>query len=242
MKKDILIVSDLHLGLIDSKCEQFLEFIKDRRFGKIILNGDIIDGWALNRGAKWRNRYTKVLNKLLKLSKNTEIIWVRGNHDEFISEYIDMVFGNIKIVENYVLKIDGKKYFIFHGDIIDIFITKYKWLSVIGSIGYDFALFLNRFYNGIRLFFGLDYYSLSQVIKRSVKMATNHINNFEEVAIDIGRKNGCDGVICGHIHEPADKHINGYHYLNSGDWVENMSYIIINRKGEISVRNEIKKE
>lgn len=235
MKGETLIVSDIHLGMFDSKSDEFLEFIKVHKFSRIILNGDIIDGWSLERGSKWRKRHMRVLTKLLKLSNKVEMIWVRGNHDEFIRDFVGMKFGNIKIVENYKLKVGGRRYFIFHGDIIDIFITKYKWLSHIGSIGYDVALFLNRLYNGVRNFFGLEYYSLSKVLKSSVKMATNHINNFEEVAVRIGIENGCDGVICGHIHEPVDKNINGYRYLNSGDWVENMSYIIISKFGDISL-------
>lgn len=239
MKYEAIIVSDLHLGTKDSKTEEFLNFIEKHPTDLLILNGDIVDGWALERGAKWKKKYTKVINKLLKLSNKTQIIWIRGNHDEFIGEFIGTQFGNVEIREDYVLKLkNGKKYYIFHGDVIDVFITKYKWLSKIGSIGYDFALWLNRVYNTYRKWRKLPYISISQKIKGKVKAATNYINDFETSALSMATKKGCDGVICGHIHHPEDIMINGKRYLNSGDWVENMSAIII-KDSKIILKKEI---
>jgi UDP-2,3-diacylglucosamine pyrophosphatase LpxH len=126
-----------------------------------------------------------------------------------------------------------ESYYIFHGDVIDVFITKYKWLSKIGSVGYDFALWLNRVYNTYRKWRKLPYISISQKIKESVKVATNYVNDFEVTALSMATKKGCNGVICGHIHQPADRVINGKRYLNSGDWVENMSAICIDNIGKI---------
>jgi UDP-2,3-diacylglucosamine pyrophosphatase LpxH len=236
MKYKTIIVSDLHLGIKDSKCDEFIKFIETHKPRTLILNGDIIDGWALNRGSKWRKRHMKVLTKLLKLSKDIDIILIRGNHDDFLKEYIDMDFGNIKIRENYKIKIAGTKYFVFHGDIIDIFITKVKWLSILGSIGYDFLLWLNRTVNYTREFFGLPYYSLSKKIKDNVKLATNYINDFDVNAIKLAKLNGCGGAICGHIHNPCERIIDDtYHYINSGDWVENMSAILVDFDDNISI-------
>ena len=235
MRYQAIIVSDLHLGIKDSKADEFIEFLDKHPTDLLILNGDIIDGWALNRGAKWKKKHTKVISKILKLSNKTQIIWIRGNHDEFIQEFIGTNFGHIEIREDYKLHINNtmENYYIFHGDVVDVFITKYKWLSKIGSIGYDFALWLNRIYNGYRKWRKLPYISISQKIKASVKAATNYINDFETTALSMASKKGCNGVICGHIHQPADMMIDGKRYLNSGDWIENMSAILVDYNGEL---------
>ena len=235
MKHQAIIVSDLHLGTKDSKAEEFIEFIDKNPTDLLILNGDIIDGWALNRGTKWKKQHTKVISKLLKLSNKTRIIWIRGNHDEFIQEFIGTHLGAIEIREDYKLDINNtmESYYIFHGDVIDVFITKYKWLSKIGSVGYDFALWLNRIYNTYRKWRKLPYISISQKIKESVKVATNYVNDFEVTALSMATKKGCNGVICGHIHQPADRMIGGKRYLNSGDWIENMSAILVDYNGEL---------
>ena len=231
MNYKAIIASDLHLGTKDSQAKEFIEFLEQHPTDLLILNGDIIDVWALNRGAKWKKQHTKAVAALLKLSNKTKIIWIRGNHDEFLSEFIGSHFGNIEIRENYILD----NYFVFHGDIIDVFITKYKWLAKIGSIGYDFALWLNRWYNRYRAWRKLPYQSISQEIKAGVKAATNYVNDFETTAIKMAAQNGCHGVICGHIHQPADLHINGDHYLNSGDWVENRTAILLDGNDNFTI-------
>jgi UDP-2,3-diacylglucosamine pyrophosphatase LpxH len=244
MNYKAIIASDLHLGTKDSQAKEFIEFLEQHPTDLLILNGDIIDGWALNRGAKWKKGHTKAVAALLKLSNNTKIIWIRGNHDEFLSEFIGSHFGNIEIRENYIIEVNKRimgdlhekqRYFIFHGDVIDVFITKYKWLAKIGSIGYDFALWLNRWYNRYRAWRKLPYQSISQDIKAGVKAATNYVNDFETTAIKMAAQNGCHGVICGHIHQPADLRINGAHYLNSGDWVENRTAILLDYQSNITI-------
>ena len=235
MKYKAVIVSDLHLGTKDSKANEFIDFLDSHPTDLLILNGDIIDGWALNRGAKWKKKHTNAISKILKVSNKTKVIWIRGNHDEFVSEFIGTHFGNISIVEDYTLNVGDKKYFIFHGDVIDVFITKYKWLAKIGSIGYDLALWLNRWYNKYRIWRKLPYQSISQQIKAKVKSAVSYINDFENAAVKMAHKHNCDGVICGHIHQPADLVINGNHYLNSGDWVENRTAILLDRQDNISI-------
>ena len=231
MNYKAIIASDLHLGTKDSQAKEFIEFLEQHPTDLLILNGDIIDGWALNRGAKWKKGHTKAVAALLKLSNKTKIIWIRGNHDEFLSEFIGSHFGNIEIRENYILN----NYFVFHGDVIDVFITKYKWLAKIGSIGYDFALWMNRWYNRYRAWRKLPYQSISQDIKAGVKAATNYVNDFETTAIKMAAQNGCYGVICGHIHQPADLRINGAHYLNSGDWVENRTAILLDGNDNFTI-------
>jgi UDP-2,3-diacylglucosamine pyrophosphatase LpxH len=235
MKYQAIIVSDLHLGTKDSKAEEFIEFIEKHPTDLLILNGDIIDGWALNRGAKWKKQHTKVISKLLKLSNKTQIIWIRGNHDEFLHEFMGNHFGGIEIREDYVLDVRNtmESYYVFHGDVIDIFITKYKWLSKIGAVGYDFALWLNRWYNKYRVWRKLPYQSISQKIKSGVKAATNYVNDFEVTALSMASKKCCQGVMCGHIHQPEDRMINGKRYLNSGDWIENMTAICVEDSGRV---------
>jgi UDP-2,3-diacylglucosamine pyrophosphatase LpxH len=235
MKHKAIIVSDIHLGTKDSKVKKFIEFLEENSTELLILNGDIIDGWALNRGSKWKKSHTEVISKLLKLSKKTKIIWIRGNHDEFIKDYIGSEFGNIEMREDYVLKLKESNYFVFHGDVIDVFITRYKWIAKLGSIGYDLALWVNRWYNRWRTWRGLPYRSISKDIKQGVKGAINYINDFESSAITMAKKNGCQGVICGHIHQAADKFMKEGHYLNSGDWVESMTALIIDKQDNISL-------
>jgi UDP-2,3-diacylglucosamine pyrophosphatase LpxH len=244
MKYKAIIVSDIHLGTKDSKAKEFIEFIDKHPTELLILNGDIIDGWALNRGSKWKKQHTKVIAKLLKLSHKTKIIWIRGNHDDFLTEFIGTKFKNIEIREDYVLDvykwfIDDvylkDRYYIFHGDAIDIFTTKYKWLAKIGSVGYELALWVNRWYNRYREWRNLPYLSISQKIKSNVKLATNYINDFETAAIKLAAVNECQGVICGHIHQPANIQTKHGHYLNSGDWVENKTAIVLDSENNFNI-------
>jgi UDP-2,3-diacylglucosamine pyrophosphatase LpxH len=238
-----IIASDLHLGTRDSQAKEFIEFLETHPTELLILNGDIIDGWALNRGSKWKKQHTKAISYLLKLSNKTKIIWIRGNHDEFLTEYIGAHFGNIEIRKDYILhtkkwitgdNFEQRNYYIFHGDVIDVFIAKYTWLAKIGSVGYDLALWCNYWYNRYRTWRKLPYQSISQNIKAAVKTAANYVNDFEVTAIKMAHKHGCYGVICGHIHQPADRLINNAHYLNTGDWVENRTAILLDWQDNFS--------
>lgn len=236
MKYKYIILSDIHVGIKDSKTKELLNLLSKHNTEHLILNGDIIDGWAINRGSKIRKNHIKFISELMKLSNSTKITWIRGNHDNFLESFIGTELGNIEIVEDMKITIDNKDYYIFHGDLIDIFITKYKFLATIGSIGYDIALFINRVYNKIRKLNGLKYYSISDKIKKSVKFATNYINDFEENAIKIAKSKNCNGgVICGHIHVPEIRKIDDALYINSGDWIENLTAITIDKKDKIKL-------
>jgi UDP-2,3-diacylglucosamine pyrophosphatase LpxH len=231
-----LLISDVHLGTKDSKTEELLDILTNTKFDKLILVGDIVDGWALSRGSKLNKGHSRVIRELLKLGeKGVDIIWIRGNHDDFLKDLIPFELGGIRIVEDYVLDCGDKKYFILHGDIFDIFVTKMGWVAKIGSVGYDLALWLNRWYNRYRKWRGKPYFSLSKKIKNTVKQATNFINGFEDHISEVAKVRGYDGVICGHIHQPEDKMIDGVHYLNCGDWVENMSYIVQEENYELKL-------
>lgn len=225
-----IILSDLHLGSKQSRTKDIIDFLNKNTANTIILNGDIIDMWALKRGGKWKDVHTKAIRKILKLSeKNTEIYWLRGNHDDFIHEFIPFELGNIKMREDLIYTdIKGNTHYIFHGDVLDVFSTKIKWLAKIGSVGYDLALWLNMVYNKYRELRGLPYYSISKDIKNGVKRAISFITDFEENAHKIGKQKHCDGVICGHIHQPIIK--DGY--MNSGDFVENCTALVETFEGE----------
>jgi len=242
MNWNTIIISDLHLGTSGAKTDWILEFLSKNKCRTLILNGDIIDGWAINRGSRWKKRHTKVVSEILKISLESDVIWIRGNHDEFLDDFIGTRIGRIRIKNDYILRVKKRdtgdffsetKYYVFHGDAVDVFMLKYKWLSKIGSIGYDIALWINDVYNRWRLRRGKKYLSISKPLKYYVKSAANYINDFEVTAAKMAEKHGCNGVICGHIHQDSDKWINGVHYLNSGDWIENGTAILIDNDGEI---------
>jgi UDP-2,3-diacylglucosamine pyrophosphatase LpxH len=233
-----VIMSDLHLGMKDCKPSKILEFLDSMRTDLLILNGDIIDFDALRRGSKWKNKHTKVITKILDISRHVPVIYIRGNHDDDIREFFGMEIGNIQFVDEYVIEteewiehdvFEHRRFLVFHGDQIDAITSKFKLLAQIGSMGYDLALRLNTIYNKYREWRKLPYYSISKKIKENFKKAWTFINNFEENAIKYGKLKSCDGVICGHIHIPVMKDIHGLKYYNSGDWVENFTAIVITK-------------
>lgn len=229
MKYNTVIISDLHLGSKASRREDILDFLENVQTNTLILNGDIVDGWALKRGGKWTNKDMRIIRKILKLSEtDTKVVWIRGNHDEFLKDFLPFDLGNIKIVEDWIHEHRGKKYYVFHGDVLDVFITKIKWLAYIGSIGYDLALWINRWYNRWRAWKGLPYYSISKDIKNGIKKATNFINDFEDNARRLAKQKGCETSVCGHIHQPALKK----GYMNSGDWCENCTALVEMKDGQ----------
>ena len=220
MKIDALFISDVHLGARGVNAQELIEVLKKYEPKYLFLVGDIIDGWLLKKRFYWKQSYTNVIRKILSYSKNgTEVIYVSGNHDDFLRSYDDIDFGNIKIVNEYKF---GENVFVTHGDLYDG-VVKWKWLGVIGSMGYDLAIYVDRKLKGMGMKF-----SLSKYLKDSVKEAVQFMTSFEKQLAYQAKKRGCDTVICGHIHQPSDKMVSDVHYLNCGDWIENKSYIIYN--------------
>lgn len=230
MRYRTIILSDLHLGSKASRRNDIIKFLEDNECDNLYLNGDIIDGWALKRGSKWKEKDTKVLRKILKMAeKGTNVIWIKGNHDDFLINYLTLNMGNITIKDHVKYKgIDKRMYYIFHGDVLDVFSNKFSIIAKIGSVGYDIALWLNRWYNVYRELRGLPYYSLSKRIKDGVKAAVSYIGDFELRAIDLAKDNGCDVAVCGHIHSPKLTK----EYMNSGDWCENCTALVEEDNGE----------
>ena len=161
----------------------------------------------------------------------TEVIYVRGNHDDFLDSLAPMTFYNVQIVKDFIHESHGRRYYVTHGDIFDTITTRMKWLAQLGDVGYTFLLQLNRIYNNYRLRRGLPYYSLSQAIKQKVKTAVSYISDFEQELVKLALIRKCDGVRCGHIHHPENRYYDGIHYLNSGDWVETLSALVEDEQG-----------
>ncbi len=230
-----IVISDVHLGTEHSKTTQLTDFLRSVNCNTLIMNGDIIDGWHLQKGGKgkWKKEHTDFFKVIMKMMENhgTQIIYVRGNHDDFIDHLAPLSFGNLKIVNDYMHEKNGKRYYVIHGDIFDSVTSKMVWLAKLGDIGYTFLLWVNRLYNIYRTKKGLEYFSLSQKIKQKVKSAVSYISEYEKELVALAHARNADGIICGHIHQPANTHIDGIHYLNSGDWVETMSALLEHEDG-----------
>lgn len=231
-----IVLSDIHLGTSASKAKEVVHFLKYNRSENLILNGDIIDGWQLRKSGSWKKQHTKFFKLILKrASKGTNIVYIRGNHDDFLDEVLPFTLGNFSIRRDMLIESGEKRYYVVHGDIFDTVTTKLKWIAKLGDVSYTFLLWLNKHYNHWREKRGLPYYSLSQVIKAKVKGAVSFISDFETQLAAVAKNKKCDGVICGHIHTPADKMIGGIHYLNSGDWVESLTALVETYEGEWSI-------
>ncbi|QQL45541.1 UDP-2,3-diacylglucosamine diphosphatase [Sulfuriroseicoccus oceanibius] len=233
-----VIISDVHLGTPDSKVRQVTRFIRHISCERLILNGDIVDGWYLRRhSGGWTDEHTRFVRHLLKLAEkqDTEVIYLRGNHDEVIEPFLPLTFGSLKMRFEYRHHTPQGDYLVVHGDGFDHVTTGYKWVAGLGSVGYEALLKFNRGYNQVRSWFGKDYYSVSKAIKARVKNAVSFFGRYEEQLQMLAERRGCVGIICGHIHTPEDKQVGGVHYLNSGDWVESMTAIVENEPGEFEV-------
>ena len=232
-----VILSDIHLGTPHSKAEEVTHFLKHVRCDRLILNGDIIDGWRLKRDGQWTKAHTRFVRRVLTMiqKRDTEVVYLRGNHDDFIGRLLPMTFEHLRLVEDHILETARGRYLVLHGDVFDGVVKNMVFLAHLGDMGYALLLRLNRTYNWFRRLRGKEYFSLSQAIKARVKQAVSFIGNFEEQVAALARERGCVGVICGHIHTPADKLIGGIHYLNSGDWVESLTAIVEHHDGRFEL-------
>lgn len=231
-------LSDIHLGTPDSKADEVVDFLKHLRCEKLVLNGDIIDGWALKRGGKWSSRHSRFIRKVLKMTEkdDTEVIYLRGNHDEILERFLPLAFGKIRFMKEHIHTTrKGVRYLVVHGDGFDSVSTNHRWLASLGAVGYNFLLRVNRVYNLWRSWRGKEYFSLSKSVKAKVKSAVSFVDRYEELLQDLARHKECDGIICGHIHTPEDKQVGDVHYLNSGDWVESLTAIIEHNDGRMEL-------
>lgn len=242
MKKVLLeyktiILSDVHLGTKHCQADKVNFFLKHSTSQRLILNGDIIDGWSLKRQGGWKSEHTRFIRIVLKRmeKKNTEVIYVRGNHDDILERFLPVTVGGLSVVDEYIHITDKGRYLVVHGDVFDSVTQNTKWIAVLGDVGYQLLMTLNRVYNRYRAWRGKEYFSLSKKIKAKVKQAVSYISDFEEQVELLAKRKNCIGIMCGHIHTPANKMVGEVHYLNSGDWVESATALVEHMDGRFEV-------
>ncbi|MEQ9120855.1 UDP-2,3-diacylglucosamine diphosphatase [Fulvivirga sp.] len=229
---DVVVISDVHLGTYGCQSEDLLRYLKSINPKKLILNGDIIDIWQFSK-RYWPSSHMQIVKYITSvLSKKTEVTYITGNHDEMLRRFVGFELGTFKIENKVVLNLDGKKAWIFHGDVFDVTMQYSKWLAKLGAVGYDTLIVINTFVNFLLRAVGRGKISLSKRIKDSVKTAVKFIDDFENTAADIAIDNGYDYVVCGHIHQPQMRKVKTAKgevtYLNSGDWIENLTALEYN--------------
>lgn len=232
-----LFLSDVHLGMKPIRCKQLIEFLRAHDAETIYLVGDIVDGWRLAKQWHWPSEYNTVIQIILdKAAAGTRVIYMPGNHDEFLREYLGTYFGEIEFVDRTIhTSAKGKNYLVIHGDQFDVVVMNAKWLAHVGDWAYNAALRVNNAINWVRRRLGLQYWSLSAWAKQKVKNAVSVIGRFEEALVHEAKQSGVDGVICGHIHF-ADIHDRlGIQYINTGDWVESCTAIVETHEGEFEL-------
>lgn len=224
---ELVVLSDIHLGTYGCHAEELLRYLKSIRPKKLVLNGDIIDMWQFSKRF-WPKSHMQVIKHITGLlTKNTRVIYLTGNHDEMLRKFSGFRLGSFRIENKIVLKLNGKSAWIFHGDVFDVIMRHSRWLAKLGATGYDTLIVINTVANWLLTKLGRGKISLSKKVKDSVKTALTFINNFEKTAADIAIENRYDYVVCGHIHQPQQRKIitdkGEVTYLNSGDWVENLT-------------------
>ncbi|CAA9201675.1 UDP-2,3-diacylglucosamine diphosphatase [Flavobacterium bizetiae] len=237
MKKrnvELVILSDVHLGTYGSHAKELNNYLSSIKPKTLVLNGDIIDAWQF-RKSYFPKAHLRVIQRIIGMaSKGTKVYYITGNHDEILRKFSDMNMGNFSLVDKLVLELDDKKAWIFHGDVFDASVQHSKWIAKLGGLGYDYLILSNRFANWCLTKLGREPYSFSKKIKASVKKAVKFISDFETTATDLAIEKKYDYVICGHIHEPkiiTKENKNGSTlYLNSGDWVENLTALEYHKK------------
>jgi UDP-2,3-diacylglucosamine pyrophosphatase LpxH len=232
-----LFISDVHLGSRGSQANRLLDFIRHHDAETIYLVGDIVDGWALRSNWYWPQEHNDVVQKLLRSArKGRRIVYLPGNHDEFLRDYFGVHFGGVEVVAQAIhVSADGRRYLVVHGDQFDLVVTQARWLALLGSRAYDLAIFVNRAFNALRRRLGFPYWSLSQWAKHKVKNAVNYIGEFEKALSEEAHRHAADGVICGHIHHAVIHEKFGVRYVNCGDWVETCSAVGERPDGELEL-------
>lgn len=232
-----IFISDLHLGTRGAQADLVLEFLRAYDAPTIYLVGDIIDGWRLKSGWYFPQAHNDVVQKLLrKVRKGSKLIYVTGNHDDFLRDYTGLQFGGITLVDDIVHETaDGKRMLVIHGDLFDLVVRNAKWLALLGDWAYTIALVLNHGINKVRRVLRLPHWSLSAWAKHKVKNAVNYIGEFEQCLADEARRHKADGVICGHIHHAAQREIGGLTYINTGDWVESCTAVVEHDDGSFEI-------
>ena len=228
-------ISDVHLGTKGCQAEALLHFLKVCEFETLYIVGDLIDVWALKRGIYWPQSHSDVVQKILRAGrKGTRVIYIPGNHDEFVSGFFGE-YGAITVQQRAIhTTADGRRLLVIHGHELDVVVQNIRWLAHLGDVGYGLLLRLNSPINMIRRVLGLNYWSLSAAAKRQIKTAVNYIGAFEEAVSRLVKlEDNVQGVVCGHIHTPALRRLDNLEYCNSGDWVESLSALVEEEDGTL---------
>jgi UDP-2,3-diacylglucosamine pyrophosphatase LpxH len=230
-------ISDVHLGTRGCKAGFLLDFLKRTESENLYLVGDIVDGWRLRRSWFWNQLHNDVVQKLLrKARKGTKVVYVPGNHDEMLRDYLDLHFGGIFVTGEAMHEtVDGRRLLILHGDAFDGVVRYARWLAFLGDRAYNVALVVNHWFNKARLALGYPYWSLSAYLKHKVKNAVNYIGDYEAAVAGEARRRGADGVVCGHIHKAEIRSIDGILYCNDGDWVESCTALVEHFDGKLEI-------
>jgi UDP-2,3-diacylglucosamine pyrophosphatase LpxH len=237
MKLRTVFISDVHLGSKGCRADLLLEFLKSVEVEYLFLVGDIFDLWAMRKGFFWPQEHNNVVRTLLgKAKAGTRVIYIPGNHDEAARQYCQLTFGDVRVEEEWIHETpDGKKLLVIHGDQFDGIVRYAKWLAILGDWAYTVALRINTAFNWARRKLGLNYWSLSAYLKHKVKNAVQFIADFEDAVAGEARRRGVDGVVCGHIHHPEIRDIDGILYCNDGDWVESCTALVEDGAGTLSI-------
>jgi len=232
-----LFISDVHLGTRGCQAEHLLDFLRWHEAETIYLVGDIVDGWQLRYGWHWPQAHNDVVQKLLRKGrKGTRLVYVPGNHDEFLRGYYGRHFGGTEVApETIHVAADGRRYIVTHGDQFDLVVKNARWLAFLGDHAYTLALSVNTVLNWFRRRIGLPYWSISKWAKARVKNAVNYIGEFEQTLSAEAHRHRAQGVICGHIHHAVIRQIADIRYVNCGDWVESCSAVVEHFNGEFEI-------
>lgn len=232
-----IFLSDVHLGSKAAKAEYLLEFLRCHEAETIYLVGDIVDGWRLRRSWHWPQAHNDVVQKLLRKGrKGTSIVYIAGNHDEFLRPFQGVHFGGIVVADRATHRTaDGRNFLVIHGDQFDVIVHHVRWLAYLGDRAYDLAMVVNRVVGSFRRLFGMPYWSFSSWAKVKVKKAVKFIGHFQKVVSQEARRSEVDGVICGHIHHAAIEDIDGIEYINTGDWVESCTALVEHFDGRMEI-------
>ena len=233
-----LFLSDIHLGTRACQARRLLEFLREHPAEQTYLIGDIVDFWAMHRGICWSSAQNTVVQKLLRRARHGErIVFIPGNHDEALRDYLDVSFGDIEVREEAVHEtLDGRRLLLTHGDVFDQVTRHHRWVAVAGDVAYNLLVRLNLVLSWSRRTLGIaGYWSLAGYAKRKVKTALSFIFDFEDSAVRHARERGLDGIVCGHIHWPTIREIDGLLYANCGDWVDSCSAIVEHCDGRLEL-------
>lgn len=232
-------ISDVHLGTRGCKADYLLDFLKRTESDHLYLVGDIVDGWRLRRSWYWPQAHNDVVQKILrKARKGTNVVFIPGNHDEFARAYTEHNFGDITVAHQAVhVTADGRRLLVLHGDAFDGVVKYAKWLAHLGDWAYTLALSANHWFNLVRRRLGYSYWSLSAYLKHKVKNAVQFIDDYETTIVEEARRQGVDGVVCGHIHHAELRQVDGITYANDGDWVESCTALVEHADGRLEILN-----